>query len=129
VIIKEYRCRDCNTFFESADKEPFCPHCTADEPERAFLTPPGFKSPKTAVADREIRNLASDFGLSDVSNRYGEAVKRAPGPEQATFAGPQAINNFKIPQNARDGLSPVLPTLQAMGGPRNWTRTPDRGRK
>jgi hypothetical protein len=123
VIIKEWRCLDCDAFFESAASEPECPHCSATEPERAFLTPPGFKSPSTTAKDQMVRGLAADYGLSDVNNRYGQAVKQAPsGPAAPQFKGADQINSIPIPAHERDALTPVLPSIQRMGGPRSWQR-------
>jgi hypothetical protein len=123
VIIKEYRCLDCGTAFETADKEPECPVCSSADSERAFFTPPSIRSPSTTVKDEMVKGLAADFGLSDLNNRHGQAVKQAPsGAAAPQFRGPEVVQNLNIPTNARDQLSPVLPQLQAMGGPRNWSR-------
>lgn len=129
-IIKEFKCLDCGTFFESMDADPVCPNCTATEPERAFLTPPGIKDAKTAIADREQRNLAETYGFSDMSNKEGRAVRSAPAPEQApqfaSTSDPRMSQVLsKLGANS-DSMSAVLPALRKMGGPRTWTRVPDR---
>lgn len=129
-IIKEYRCLDCETFFESMDADPSCPNCTAGEPERAFLTPPGIKDAKTTIADREQRKLAETYGMSDMNNREGRAVRSAAPPEQApqfaSAADPKVAQMLGKLGNNADAMSPVLPVLRQMGGPRTWTRVPDR---
>ena len=129
MIIREFRCRDCDTFFESASREPECPNCTKPEPERVFLTPPAIRSPQTSFNDRTVRQLAADYGLSDVSNRHGEPVRQQSTQNQAHFKGPEAVNSIKFHGDARDNFSNVLPVIQNLGGPRNWQRTPDRGSK
>lgn len=128
-VIREWRCGDCGTLFESmaAPEEVDCPTCSAAEPERVFLTPPAIRSPQTNFKDATVKQLAADYGLSDVSNKHGEAVKKAPsGAEMPAFANP---SNSPIVQKLAasggvDGFSQVLPTLRRAGGPRNWARTP-----
>ena len=128
-IIKEWKCLDCESFFESSDADPVCPNCTATEPERAFLTPPSVQSPNTGRADKILGELAQDYGLSNMSNRDGAAVKRAPsGTEAPQFAAPnpqisQAL--AKLGNNA-DGFSSVMPALRSAGGPRAWAKVPER---
>ena len=48
-----------------------------------FLTAPAVRSPNTSKADRTLKELAADYGLSDMSNRDGAAVKRAPAVKPA----------------------------------------------
>ena len=102
MIIREFRCGDCGALFESSEKpeDVECPQCTAQEPERVFLTPPAVRSPDTSRKDTIVRELAADFGLSNVSNRHGEAVKRANPQNAAQFA---------------DGASPVIQKLGQLG--------------
>ena len=128
-IIKEWKCLDCESFFESSDADPVCPHCTAAEPERAFLTPPSVQSPNTGRADKILGELAQDYGLSNMTNRGGAAVRQAPsGAEAPQFAAPnpqisQAL--AKLGNNA-DGFSSVMPALRSAGGPRTWAKVPER---
>ena len=123
MIVKEFKCLDCGQFFETSSREPECPVCASADSERAFLTPPSIRSPSTTVKDEMVKGLASDFGLSDLNNKHGQAVRQAPSGAQAPqFRGPEVVQNLNIPTNARDQLTPVLPQLQAMGGPRNWSR-------
>lgn len=130
MILKEYKCLDCEFYFESADAEPVCPSCTATEPERAFLTAPSIKDAKTAIADREQRALAETYSLSDMSNKEGRPVRSVTPPEQAPQFGstgdPRMMQVLGKLGNNSDSMSAVLPTLRKMGGPRTWTRVPDR---
>ncbi len=130
MIIKEYRCLDCQSFFESADADPFCPHCSAEEPERAFLTAPGFKQPATQIMDREQRNLAETYGMSDMSNKDGQSVRSLQAPEQqaqfASAADPKIGQVLAKLGNNSDSMSAMLPALRQMGGPRAWTKVPAR---
>ena len=117
---------DCDAYFESAAADPECPNCAGIEPERAFLTPPAIRSGATSVKDEMVKGLAADFGLSNLnSNKHGEAVARRPSPPPEAapqFMGPEAVRRMKIPENARDGFSSVLPAIQQMGGPTTWMR-------
>lgn len=132
TIIREFRCGDCNGTFESTDPidDVVCPHCTAaDSAERVFLTPPAIRDQKTSIADRELKNLAADFGMSNMTNREGSAVRAAPDGAAApafTNHNPQiAAQLAKLGSNA-DGFSGVLPTLRQAGGPRKWNKVPER---
>ena len=125
-VIKEYECKDCGTRFETTEPDPACPTCTG-EAERAFFTPPAIRHGSTTRTDRDLSALAATHGFSDMSNRDG-AVRRAPtdGATAPQFAGPEMVNNLKIPANARDGFSPVMGSIQKMGGPRTWHRERER---
>ena len=108
-----------------------CPTCTAEEPERVFLTPPAIRSPQTNFKDATVKQLAADYGLSDVSNRNGEAVKKVPSETPAQFASAAnspVMNKLASMGGGADGFSGVLPTLQRAGGPRNWSRKPIAGK-
>lgn len=118
MIIKEYRCLDCGSQFETADSDPACPSCSSDNGERAFYTAPGIKSPKTAVADATVKQLAADYGLSDMSNKDGGAVKRATANGAGQFIAPSNLNKFK-PFGATDNVTPLKGMFR---GPRDWPR-------
>lgn len=131
IIIREWRCGDCGSLFESSDKpeDVECPTCAAQEPERVFLTAPGIKSPQTSFKDSTVKQLAEDFGLSNVSNKDGAPVKKAPDGQ----AAPQfATGNAQVMQAVQrlgsnaDGFSSVLPSLRAAGTPRAWRKSPER---
>lgn len=129
IIIREFRCGDCGATFESTlpVDEVACPTCSAQEAERVFLTPPAVRSPSTGRTDKILGELAQDYGLSNMTNRDGAAVKRAPTGEDAPqFAAPnpqiaQALS--KLGNNA-DGFSSVMPALRSAGGPRAWAKEP-----
>lgn len=95
-----------------------------------FVTPPGIKQPQTARKDEIQRDLASTYGLNNMSNRDGESVmasqRRAiPDAARGQWGGEMGQALSKLGQHA-DGFSPVLPALRQMGGPRTWTKVPDR---
>jgi len=125
LIIKEFRCLDCGTTFETADADPECPACVTGEPERAFLTPPGIRSSNTGRADQITRELAADFKMSDMSNRQGQAVKQRASQNAAEFAGPQIVQQLNIPNDARDQFSGVANIIQNRG-PTTWQKVKDR---
>lgn len=132
IIIREFACGDCGCKFESSDpvEEVVCPTCSSEEAEREFRTAPALKSPKTARADQELKNLAADFGMTNISNKDGGPVKRGPaaGPASPQFAegNPQVMHSLaRLGANA-DGFSGVLPALRASGRPHQWQKTPER---
>lgn len=72
-VVKEYECK-AHGYFDGT--EPHCPHgCPDAFVERVFLTPPTIGTASAKAADTMIRNLASDFGMTDVRNgKEGESV-------------------------------------------------------
>lgn len=127
MIIREFLCSDCGARFESSEspQDVVCPNCDAEDPQRAFFTPPGIKSPQTQSKDESLKALAADYGLSNMSNRDGSAVKKAPtGPTAPQFAtgNPQALQMLAKLGSNSDSFSPVLPQLQAAGRPHQWAR-------
>jgi len=70
-ILRDYKCQE-HGFFEGF--EPTCPQgCTDELVLQVFLKSPGFVSDKSKAADSHLRNLASEFGMSDIkSTREGE---------------------------------------------------------
>lgn len=109
LAIKEYRCLDCGTQFETSSSDPSCPTCASGNEERAFFTPPAIRSAGTSFKDATVKALAADFGLSDMSNKHGEAVKKGGGGQ---FASPQMIQQLPIPQQHRDQFSPIHGVFQ-----------------
>lgn len=129
AIIREWRCRDCGTTFESFDPTPACPTCVG-ESERAFLTPPNINSGNTRRADKIQQELAQDFGISNMSNRYGQPVKSAPsGPNAPQFGSNQRVmQTLAGLGSASDGFSQVAPLIKQMGNPRQWNKTKEIGK-
>lgn len=117
-VIREFRCNDCGTTFESMSQDPECPNCSAVEPERVFLTPPGIVSPQTARKDEIVRDLAQAHGMSDMSNAGGAPVRRPPAQNPATFSTDnRVVAQLQKIGAAGDGLSAVLPTLRNSSNP------------
>jgi len=118
MIIREFRCRDCGTTFESFDPEPTCPHCSEEDAERVFLTPPAVNSSNTRRADTIQKELAADFGMANMSNRHGEPVRKAGNDSPAKFTGDQKIMaNLQRLGSAGDNFSQMLPSLRAGSNP------------
>lgn len=71
-VLKEWKCK-AHGFFESFEKR--CPKgCTTVE--QAFLTPVGTRSDRTKSADANLRQIALDFGLSNMASaREGEPTR------------------------------------------------------
>ena len=124
IIIREYRCGDCGSAFESSDpvEEVTCPSCSSEEAEREFRTAPGFKSPKTSTADAAQKALASDFGLTNMSNKDGGPVKRGPqgpAPQFADTSSPvmQAVGRLGA---QADAFSPMMGGIRGAGPRPDW---------
>lgn len=110
-VIREFRCGDCGSLFESMlpVEEVACPTCTAPEPERVFLTAPAIKSPRTASTDAIQKDLAQAYGLSDMTNRDGESVMRGQrGPQQAHAQWTANEQVLAAAAKAPPGLTPGM---------------------
>ena len=69
-ILRDYKCQE-HGFFEGY--EAVCPEGCTDYVLQVFLQAPGFKSDKSKSADKQLKQLANDFGMSDIkSTREGE---------------------------------------------------------
>lgn len=75
MVIKEYRCA-AHGYFESGEASPSCPKGGCTTVQQVFLTAPAFRSDKTKRSDANLRQIASDFGLTDMrSAREGEPAR------------------------------------------------------
>lgn len=72
AVLKEFKCF-AHGFFEGFEAR--CPKgCTTVQ--QVFLTPVGTRSDKTKSADANLRQIALDFGLSNMASaRQGEAAR------------------------------------------------------
>lgn len=69
-VLHDYKC-DKHGYFE--DYQANCPRC-GKESRRVYLKPPGIKSARTKGADSTLRQLASDYHMTDIrSAREGES--------------------------------------------------------
>lgn len=118
MIVREYLCRDCGLVFEDASSDPSCPVCSEPEPERVFLTAPAISSEKTRRTDKILGELADTYELSDMSNRYGEPVKKS--SSTGLFAPVDLLNRIPIAANARDHFSEIKPLLVL---PTRWQKS------
>lgn len=101
MVVKEYRCL-AHGPFESSSDSPTCPAgCTTVE--REFRTPPGFRSERTSNIDKTVQNLAKRHGMTDISNRGGEAAIR----QSATQRRQQEEFNRFIHERYGDGWGEV----------------------
>ena len=84
AVIKEWECA-AHGYFDAT--EGVCPHgCPEQFVERVFLTPPGIKSQGTTRSDQTLKNLANDYGMTDIRNgANGEAVAQATPAASAPF--------------------------------------------
>jgi putative FmdB family regulatory protein len=123
-IIREFRCNDCGTTFESMERpeDVCCPTCTAQEPERVFLTAPSIRSDKTTRSDQIVKELASDFGISNMTNKGGEAVKKTTEAAQFSATNNPMFQRVASMGSAADNFSPLMGTLRQAGNPRSWNK-------
>lgn len=78
AILKSYKCLEVETdgYFDAW--EPLCPRCGGLNVAQVILKPPAMrdsvKAAKTRSNDSTLKNLAKDFGMSDIKSvREGEA--------------------------------------------------------
>lgn len=118
IVIREFLCRDCGNTFESSDnpEDIACPVCSAEEPERVFLTAPAIRSGDTSRKDQIVKELAADYGLSNVSNKEGKAVRET-SASQFTPANPQVTQMLAKLGNNADNASGILPILKRSSNP------------
>jgi hypothetical protein len=77
-VLREWRCWAHDLAFEATDDHPHCPAgCSPKFVVQEFRTPPGIRSGGTRVLDGMARQLAADYGMTDMSNRDGQSVMSA----------------------------------------------------
>jgi hypothetical protein len=104
AVYHDYKC-PAHGFFES--NKPECPHgCTADV-QMVFLQPVGMKSDRTKHADTTLKDLANDYGMSDIkSARQGDHQnhallqnKQAAQPQNpfgVQWGNPSQLSNYNL---------------------------------
>ena len=71
MILRDYHCTEHGYFEGWQDACPI--KGCAGEVSRVFLQPVGIKSEKTKAADKNLKSLAQEFGMTDIkSTREGE---------------------------------------------------------
>ena len=77
AVLHDYVCL-AHGKFES--REAKCPHgCGAGMVEKVFLKTGGMISARTQGIDRNLSQLALDFGMTNMSNQGGRSIKQAGG--------------------------------------------------
>lgn len=67
-VLHDYYC-ETHGIFEAWEAKCPMKHCTAAI-SRVFLKPVGTKSDKTKSTDKNLQNLALDFGMTDIKKTY-----------------------------------------------------------
>ena len=67
-VLHDYYCEN-HGIFEAWEAKCPMKHCTAAI-SRVFLKPVGTKSDKTKSTDKNLQNLALDFGMTDIKKTY-----------------------------------------------------------
>jgi len=111
--VKEWKC-EAHGFFES--DQAVCPHgCTTIS--RVFLTPVSIQSDGTKRNDETLKNLASDFGMSDIKSvREGEAqpprLANAKNPFAVQWASPGSITGYNTSSIRGESVNALQPFKQ-----------------
>lgn len=115
AVLNDYECM-AHGRFEAWEAK--CPHgCGAGMVEKVFLQPPGLTSTRTQGIDRNLNQLALDFGMTDMSNRGGRSIKQAAGQteEQARAMREMLAPRWGgIQSSARDDSSAIPGALAAI---------------
>lgn len=119
-VLREYRCFAHDLEFESTEANPRCPAgCSRKFVVQEFRTAPSIRSGGTRVADVMQRQLAQDYGLTDMRNdKDGSSVMSSTrsasgGARQSAAEAPRAYWNpslFPVRQGwaARGEQAPVF---------------------
>lgn len=109
AVKRDYFCKG-HGVWETTDKiVEKCPYgCT--QFERYFSQPPGYIGVRTRNSDRMQRDIASQFGLTDMSNRNGDSLKANEAKRYprtaATFALPATeLSKPGTPKEQKKSLS------------------------
>lgn len=120
AVLRDWSCLNpaCGAIFESSDAQPRCAVCKA---YKVRWRPSGghIQSPNTNHADRTLRSVASNFGLTDLkSARAGEAAH--PGVAQPKSEGTYMGIPWS-PRGATSGFAKAEQTVK-IGAPTNGAR-------
>lgn len=75
AVLREFRCFAHDLAFESVEENPRCPSgCSNKFVVQEFRTPVGIRSSGTRVMDEMGKQLADDYGLTDMRNTDGQSV-------------------------------------------------------
>lgn len=87
-VIKEWNCPR-HGYFEAT--HPICngDGCDSSGVERTFVTPPGYRSPRTAATDASARQTAQAYGLADIKTTRD--AQRMPAPDAGIKWGDEAM--------------------------------------
>lgn len=104
AVLREYRCTAHDHEFESMEDRPSCPFgCNSKFVVQEFRTPFGIGTQRTATVDRLQKNLADDYGLTDMRNDRDSSVmsqtRRESGGMRRLGSG-RVINEYRAEQAA-----------------------------
>lgn len=107
--------------FESS--HPICPSmgCSHEGVEKIFLKAPSFKSDVTKNTDSGIRSLADSYGLSDMNNRGGKAVKGGTNNSGTQWGADNfgGIDNIRSMAGSSGGNSGFASAARSLGLDKN----------
>jgi hypothetical protein len=91
MVLHDWECAKHGVFEGS---HPICPAlgCSSEKVSKIFLQAPGFKSEKTKFADASLKDIAQRYGMTNMSNKDGKAVKE--GNPGAAIWGKEGYKGF-----------------------------------
>lgn len=122
AILREFRCTAHDHEFESLEESPSCPYgCHPKFVVVEFRTPFAIGTQRGAVMDRLQRDLASDYGMTDMRNdRNGSVMEYTPRES----GGARRIGSGR---NVREYRPEQTPTWapSVFRPPQGWAKTGD----
>lgn len=122
AVLREYRCTAHDHEFESTEEQPECPYgCHPKFVVREFRTPFGIGTNGAHTIDRLQRDLANDYGLTDMRNDRDASVmsqtRRESGGLRRIGSG-RNVNEYRAEQVPQWAPSIFRP-------PQGWSKTND----
>jgi len=115
MILRDWECL-AHGFFESGEEAPKCPKgCSKSMIRIAHLKAPGIGTDRTKGIDSTMRNLANDFGLTDVNTRGGDSVKENLKRTEVGDPTKQLMDRMGGPWQSLDKNRNALQALSGMG--------------
>ena len=127
AVIKEFRCKAHGPYEAFG---PACPYgCSERMQVREIRTAPGFSTPHTQMTDQVVKDIASENGLTNMSNRGGNSVmenlKKATkatefAPSWGKVGSKVNVGDLGIPKGennmpSRESLAASRPRTMIMG--------------
>ena len=114
MILRDFNCI-VHGVFESGEEAPKCPFgCSNSFVEKVFLQPPMVGN-GTKMVDNVVKDLANDFGLTNLDNRGGDSVKNNAGRVRERTVSDQILDRMGGAWQSLDGSRNALQALSGLG--------------